>query len=139
MPDRWEGDYGREIVRGTFPENTPCGRACGGVVELPERFDQQNVKNVPGARRSRLRGSAGVQFLGDLLAEADAPHRRGYRNAQFAKSLDGWGHQIHAGRADGTEIHLDGLPRAGPVLNRNLDPHRIGEIHLTNGGFDPEG
>jgi hypothetical protein len=37
-----------------------------------------------------------------------------------------------------SEIHLDGLPRAGPVLNRDLDPHCVGEVHFADGGFDPK-
>ena len=73
-----------------------------------------------------------------MLAERDALDQKRDGEAQFAKSLDGGLYQVDAGRAQRTEIHLDSLPRASPVLKRDFDAHCIGKLHLTNGGFDPE-
>lgn len=62
----------------TLGENPLCCNVRPRVVELTQHVHQENIENIACAVLSMWSGT-GMQLLGNLFVEAQAPHMRRYR------------------------------------------------------------
>ena len=106
-----------------------------GIVQFPERVNQEDVEDIPRTARCRWAG-AGMKFLGYLVGEAQAAHGRCHGNSQLGESLNVGINEVHRTRSCRSEINFNGLPGAGPILNSNFDTNRVGLFHIPSSRFD---
>jgi hypothetical protein len=62
-----------------------------------------------------------VNFLGDLVGEVQAANGRCDANSQLGESPNVGINEVHRTRFCRSEIHLNGLTGAGPILDGNFD------------------
>ena len=112
-------------------------RRVGGfeIVQLPEGVNQEDVEYIPRTARLGWAG-AGMKFLGNLVGQTQAANGRCHGNSQFGEALNVGINEVHRTRFCRSEIHLNRLPGAGPILDSNFDTNGVSLFHIPSSRFD---
>ena len=72
---------------------------------------------------------------GRMFVEAQAANGRRHGNSQLGEALNVGINEVHRTRFCRSEIHFNGLPRAGPILDSNFDTNRVSQFHIPGSRF----
>jgi len=79
------------------------------------------------SKTSRARLAAAVLYRREVF---------GLPDSQLGESLNVGINEVHRTRFCRSEIHFNGLPGAGPILDSNFDTNGVGLFHILNSRFD---